>query len=637
MRGKPARFLAIDGESVTEHIGTPEENHRFVMLCASDGSYVENAEGLSTVDCFEFLLELKRRYPSRTLVGFVFNYDINMMLKGMQADGSRDGCNKDSLEILWKDRATSLVLGNSIYEVEWIPTKFIRIRSDVTVDISDVFGFFQSSFLTALEGWNVPDIEGALDRIRTGKADRANFQVSDMPEMRAYCISECEMLVELCDRLQASLREAGLHVTKWIGAGAVGSALINKYNVLAHHVHDYTLAPELEEAVMYAYAGGRFEMYRQGRFNQCANYDIISAYPFECLSLPSLLGTWDRRKRYDATEPYALWLVEWDLPDGRKVMPFPVRHKGNMYYPFQGKGWYWSKEVAAALAMHPEIKVLHGYVFKPLSSDMPFAFLTEIWEKRKEAKRLGLASQMSYKLGMNSLYGKLAQGRGYRGQVPKQRSFVWAGMITSGTRARLLDMMLGQEDNVIAVATDGVFYEEDPSLPTGNELGELEVSIIPEFYQLLNGIYYSPNAKIRTRGHSPKEIDWDNLTAIWDESKFEGVYNYDTRRFIGLGQALLRKDFSVWATWMLTDRKVLLSQHFRKYLSEDGMRQFEANEFENDNYSWYPLTLDGIKLGEKYTPKTDVTSRQNPKEKDAILDYISNWEYLDQPTVAIEG
>jgi len=636
VRGKPARFLAVDGESVTETIDG-RENHRYVQLCASDGSFVENPDGLSTVDCFEFLLNLKRRYPSRTLIGFVFNYDINMMLRGRKADGSTTGPAKSALEILYQDRMASLVVDNVMYEVEWIPTKFIRIRADVTVDISDVFGFFQSSFLTALQGWKVTDIDGALDRIATGKADRANFQVSDMPEMRAYCISECEMLVELADRLQDSLREAGLHVTKWIGAGAVGSALITKYDVLKHHVHDYTLAPELEEAVMYAYAGGRFEMYRQGYFPQCANYDIISAYPYECLSLPSLIGKWDRRKRYDPTEPYALWLCEWDLPDGRKVMPFPVRHKGNMYYPFQGKGWYWSKEVAAALAMHPEIKVTHGYVFKPLTADKPFGFVQEIWEKRKEAKRLGLASQMSYKLGMNSIYGKLAQGRGYKGTIPKQRSFVWAGMITSGTRARLLEMMLGQEDNVIAVATDGVFFEDDPGLPTGSDLGELELSTIAEFYQLMNGIYYSRNAKIRTRGHSPKELEWDDLTAIWDEEKFEGVYNYTTRRFVGLGAALLRKDFGIWATWAETERKILLSQHFRKYLSEDGMRQFEASTFENDNYSWYPLTLDGIKLGEKYQPKTDVTSRQNPKEKDAILDYIGNWEYLDQPTVSVEG
>ena len=632
MRGKPARFMSIDGESVTDAQG-----HRYVMLCASNGSYIENADGLTTVDCFEFLLDLKRRYPHRTLVAFGLNYDVNMMLKGRQSDGSSTGPGKPSLELLVKDRAASLVLGNSIYEVTWIPSKFVSIRSDVTADVSDVFGFFQSSFLTALKDWQVRDIDGAIERIESGKADRSDFQVTDMPEMRAYCITECEMLDELCDRLQDSLRTAGLHVSRWIGAGSVGQAMIRKYDVLKHHVPDYTLAPELEEAVMYAYAGGRFEMFRQGYFDQCYNYDIISAYPNECLSLPTLYGKWDRRKRYDPSKPYALWLCKWDLPDGRKIMPFPVRYKGNMYYPFQGMGWYWANEVAAAIAMHPEIEVIQGYVFNPVSDVKPFAFLQEVWAKRKEAKEQGLASQKAYKLGMNSLYGKLAQGRGYGGTIPKQRSFVWAGMITSGTRARLLQMMLGQEDNVIAVATDGVFYESDPGMATGSELGELELGKVSEFYQLMNGIYYSPNAKIRTRGHSPKELEWDSITAIWDEEKFEGIYNYTTRRFVGLQAAILRKDFSVWATWAETDRRVLLSQHFRKYLSDEGHRQFENGVFENDNYSWYPLTLDGIKLGEKYSPKTDITSRQAPKEKDAILDYVTNWEYLDQPTISVEG
>jgi hypothetical protein len=604
------------------------------MLCASDGSYVENPDGLTTVEVFEYLLGLRRSKPDRTLVGFGFNYDTNMMLKGQRSDGSRQGAKKIDAQILWKDRVANLVFSNTIYGVDWTPSKSVSITSDVKVTVWDVFGFFQTSFLVALRDW-IPDVANQLDVIEAGKAGRATFAVEDMPEMRDYCIAECQLLEELCGRLQDALSEAGLRLSRWDGAGAVASAMLRKYNVLAHHTPDYSLQPQLQEAVMYAYNGGRFEMYRQGYFDQCYNYDIISAYPYECLALPTLKGRWSERKRYDATQPHALWLVSWDLPHDRIVMPFPVRRKGNMFYPYEGRAWVWAHELAAAMLMHPEITVERGYVYHPSSDVEPFGFVRQIWEKRKEAKRQGKASQKAYKLGMNSLYGKLAQGRGYGGRVPRQRSFVWAGMITSGTRARLLEMIQGQEDNVIAVATDGVFYESDPGLPTGDNLGDLELSVVEEFYQLMNGIYYSPNAKIRTRGHSPKELVWDHITAIWDDQKFEGVYNYTTHRFVGLGQALLRKDFDCWGTWVDAPRKLILAQHFRKYLSDDAFRQFETGLFEDDNYSWYPLSLDGIKLGEPYRPKTDITSRQSPKEKDELEDYIRNWEYLDQPNLEV--
>jgi hypothetical protein len=617
VKGKPAKFLALDGESVDD---------RYVMLCCSDGSYVENADGLSTLDCLSFLLALKRKYPDWTMVGFAFNYDVNMILK--------PDCSRVTVENLWKDREVSLVLGDEVFELTWIPTKFFRVRADVTADVSDVFGFFQMSFVKALQDWKVPEITtGMMERIEAGKQERANFTLDMMPEMREYCISECMMLADLCERLQDSLRDAGLKVVNWIGAGAVGQAMIKKYDVLKHHVPDYNLPEKLQEAVMYAYFGGRFEMFRQGYFAQCSNYDIISAYPYECTQLPSLHGRWEARTKYDPDEPYAVWLCRWDLPDG-KVMPFPYRYKGNIYYPTEGMGWYWSNEVLAAVTMFPSIQVLEGWVFTPESTEQPFSFLQEVWAKRKEAKQQGLASQKAYKLGMNSLYGKLAQGRGYNGTIPKQRSFVWAGMITSSTRARLLALMHGQEDNVIAVATDGIFFETDPHYDVGDELGELELNQVDDFYQLLNGIYYSPNAKIRTRGHSPKELDWQHITAIWDESKFEGVYTYPARRFIGLGQALLRKDFSLWGTWVDSDRQIALHQHLRKWISNEAFEQFEVATFDNDNYTWYPGQLEGIKLGEVYKPKTDVLSVQSKADRKAVLDYI---EMFEQPTLFMEG
>lgn len=617
---KHARFIAIDGESVTD-----EEGHRYVMLCASTGDAIESKRGLSTEACFEFLLELRRQYPEHTFVGFGFNYDVNMMLRDVP---------KNQLQELWTNREANIFTETRFYTITYIPSKFIGIKSDVYIEVQDVFGFFQTSFLKALEDWNISDDDGTIERM---KQERSEFAISDMPEMKKYCFLECIKLVELCEKLQDSLVDAGLKVQRWIGAGSVGNALIKKYKVLDHHYPDYKYPPELQRSIMYAYFGGRFEMYRQGYFKNVYNYDIISAYPYACLSLPSLVGTWEKVKKYDPTLPYAVWLCEWNLPTERIVMPFPYRHKGGIYTPYEGKGWYWSNEVREAIAMHPEIKVREGFVYHPLDEEArPFAFLNEVWEKRKEAKAMGLASQKAYKLGMNSLYGKLAQGRGFQGQIPKQRSFVWAGMICSDTRARLLHLLNGQQDNIISVATDGLFFMEDPKFETGTELGELELSGGEHFYQFLNGIYYAPdiddNGKAKTRGHAAKEIDWQEVCDLWNRDKIGGVYKYQARRFIGLGQALMLKDFSLWRTWKTFDRSLNLSQFLRKWLDEETLNGFLEESLDKDHYLWLSGNFDGRKLGDIYKPKTDIHSAQTEEERESVLQLI---EDLEQPTLFV--
>lgn len=616
---KHAKFIAVDGESVTDELG-----HRYVMLCASTGDTVESKRGLSSEACFEFLLELRRNNPDYTFVGFGFNYDVNMMLRDIA---------KDQLKQLWNDREATIFTDTRMYNLTYIPSKFVGIKSDVYMEVQDVFGFFQTSFLKALEDWDIPDEDGTIERMKEG---RSEFGLDDMPEMKKYCLIECTKLVELCEKLQDSLIDAGLKVTRWIGAGSVGNALIKKYKVLEHHYPDYKYPPELQRAIMYAYYGGRFEMFRQGHFEDIYNYDIISAYPYACLSLPSLIGTWEHTKNYDPDSPFAVWKTEWKLPSDRVVMPFPYRYKGGIYTPYEGKGWYWGNEVKAALAMHPEIKVTEGFKYHPVDDDVkPFAFLTEVWEKRKEAKSIGLASQKAYKLGMNSLYGKLAQGRGFQGTIPRQRSFVWAGMICSDTRATLLRLLNGQQDKVISVATDGLFFKEDPGYVTGNNLGDLEVNSGHDFYQFLNGIYYSrdiDNTKAKTRGHAAKEIDWDDVCRVWDTDKMNGTYRYKARRFIGLGQALMLKDFDLWRTWKTFDRQLHLHQWLRKYLDDKGYNDFMNEEYDDEYYLWLSGNFDGMKLGQAYKPKTDIHSAQSSEERESVLALV---EDMEQPTLFI--
>ena len=60
-------FIALDGEGVTRSDGV---THDYVLLCASSGEYKINRDGLSTHDCFQFLMELAKKYPHAIFVCF---------------------------------------------------------------------------------------------------------------------------------------------------------------------------------------------------------------------------------------------------------------------------------------------------------------------------------------------------------------------------------------------------------------------------------------------------------------------------------------------------------------------------------------------------------------------------------------
>ena len=68
---KKRRFIAIDGEGVTTgkywYVETksgrePVHEHIYVTMLSSSGEQIVNEHGLSTVQCFDFLLELAKKY-----------------------------------------------------------------------------------------------------------------------------------------------------------------------------------------------------------------------------------------------------------------------------------------------------------------------------------------------------------------------------------------------------------------------------------------------------------------------------------------------------------------------------------------------------------------------------------------------
>lgn len=563
-------FIAIDGEGEDDDNGT----HHYTMLSASDGMqhYAIQGKSLSTVLCFSFLLDLRVRYPSGIFCGFSFNYDINMMLRDVD---------ETTLMKLWKEGVA--IWGK--YMITWMPGKIFRISEYArgkdkpinTITIYDSFSFFQKSFVRTLDDWKVGTTE-QVHTILQMKKQRGQFNEVANDTILEYNTLECVLLVELMNKLRKALGECELYLTSWHGAGAVGGALLKKHGVDKHieQLPDNTL----KYAVMCAYFGGRFQTLMLGEHSECHSHDIRSAYPSSLLDLPSMIGgEWIETNEYNDTEKYSLWYVEWNIPrDKASIAPFPHRYKRQISYPASGRGWYWFPEVHAARKLYGEqVSILRGYIFKPATDEKPFAFLTDAYRQRNEFKQAKNDAQLVLKLGINSVYGKTAQGTIVRPnqevKPPKFQSYFYAGYCTSLTRARIFEMAMRKPESVIAFATDGVFATEKLTSEDEdrNELGQWEYGTPFYMFWAQSGVYFAiayPDGKERiserahrkTRGLGKSEISFAKLRKQWYNLK-ERMFASDTvtiRRFMGLQYCLHVKHMHDWRKWIPVQKKLSL-------------------------------------------------------------------------------
>lgn len=583
-------FIAIDGEGWTDKHG----QHHYTMLSSSQGHTIEDwKQGLSTERCFEFLLQYAKQ--ECTIVGFSIGYDINKWLRDLD---------EETLKILW---ANGECRWNEYY-IRWQPSKSFSITKDKkSVVVYDCFGFFQKSFLKSLTDWKI-DFPKQLEE---GKAARGSFNAKQRVKIRNYNLLECNLLVELMNKMRSAMIEANCLPAQWYGAGAIASQLFKQNKVAEHNV-----APNnMYEKFLSAYYGGRVQLLKQGEAKEVWCHDINSAYPAAMMMLPSAIGSW-REVQELTHNRFSLYYVEWNLSKTAFLSPFPFRYKRAIHWPTQGAGWYWMPEVSAAVAHYGSkaIKVKFGYEFTPATNDLPFSFLPALYDKRKEFIRDGSDAQLILKLGINACYGKVAQSIGHGNKRPAFQNYFWAGWITSLTRARIFDLCMRKPESIISISTDGIVsLEKLCEHSEGKPLGGWSVEKANNFFALQSGVYIfdddDGHTKIRTRGFSPRSINYSEVRAIWKKHKSLGKYNYKETRFIGLGLALKSK-LANWGNWVEQERTLNFWPN-----GDVDISQFKKQKLVN---VIPPRKLD--ELSQSYQPKLDWFETQEG------LEYLSNLE-----------
>lgn len=479
------QFIAVDGEGVNHDVDSAQS---YVLLGTSSGESVSSRD-LSTIECLEFLMHVRDRHPHALFVAFAFNYDVNMILKDVP------------IHLLHRMRKAKPTKWGG-YRIHYIPSKWFAVtnlHTGHTMKVFDTFTFFACSFLVACEQFLGKDDE-RLIRVRDGKGKRNVFRYDELHSLiKPYMREELSLMVSLVETLRTSLETAGIFPRSWHGPGAIASALLKR-----EHIKDYKtpdLPPTVRLASQFAYYGGRFEQFKTGMYEgEVHYYDINSAYPYALTLCPSLTGEWHEREFPSDRNPFKLYHVRYvpDLRppkfDIRSINPIPLRdNKHCVYYPPLVDTWIWGPEYEIMRKHFDGSMQLVSVIEIDDDGTRPFEFIQDMFLERKEFKRQGNPAQLACKLGMNSVYGKLAQRVGWneeKGTAPPFHQLEWAGFLTSVCRAKMLDVMMQAPSSIIAIETDGLFSTQQLDVTIGDQLGEFEHEEYDGIIYVQSGVYF---------------------------------------------------------------------------------------------------------------------------------------------------
>ena len=474
-------YLGIDGE------GQGKKFHKYIFLACADttGDFrrsIENKSGLPTQDCLDFILDLPTN--GAKLFAYSFGYDLTKILTEVDNDilyrlfrpelRQRTGVDaiKGPYPETWRG-----------YKLNYQGAKFTVSCGKARTVIWDVFKFFQGKFVNALKDWKVGDKE-LIERMTLMKDQRADFDKLDFNAVKEYCFEECVCMAQLAEKLTDAHAKAGLKLKSYYGAGSSAAAMLDVMQI--RDKLKSTQPKEMEHAISSAFFGGRFENSVIGKVTEKVYiYDISSAYPYQLYFLPCLQhGKWklSRLRRELETPNVVAAIVHYELDSGKirngndgsldSWGPFPFREKGGtICFPSQsGGGWVYRDEYLVGERLFPNVKFREAWIYECNCNCRPFAKIPEYYLERLRIGKEGPG--IVIKLGCNSCYGKLAQSVGNA----MYNSWLWAGMITSGTRAQLLELIGMHDDrrNALMCATDGLATRERIQTPKPLDTGTYE-------------------------------------------------------------------------------------------------------------------------------------------------------------------
>lgn len=628
-------WVGLDGEGKTVN-----GRHLYISLCYSNSTghkadEIVNEEGLSTEECLNFILSIPEDVK---IAGFALGYDWTKILEDMPTKLIYE-LTHPNLRRHPKTNRPSPVRWKH-YRLNLIATK-LTVQSGVRRRaIHDIFKFFGTAFVPTLEKWDVGTVQIRTE-MQAMKDERSRFDRQNIEKICAYSRGETRSMAELAEKLVEAHNDVGLPLTMFFGAGSTAATMLKEMRIDEEIV---PLPKEVMSAARYAFFGGRFELSRLGEIQgPIYDFDINSAYPYQIWNLPCLkCGRWTWSKDEDRAKIASMALIRYGFASWSQALPswgpFPYRDSdGSIPFPITSSGgWVYRDEFFAGKRLFPHVRFVGAWVYETRCQHRPFARIPKWYLARCELGSDGRGYVI--KLGLNSIYGKLAQTVGSR----RYHQLVWAGLVTSGTRAQLLDMLGLHEkwSDVLMMATDGVWslrkVSPPPPCDTGTfkvkkALGTWGVEERPEgVFMARPGIYwllgdnqdYAKEAK--ARGIGTRDL-WRNRAAIrshYEKHQGREPFVFDPKELAPDGKPMLAPRFVGMRSGISVSRN--RSAHFGLWHSAKRVLSFDPAPKRAD----WAMRLRRMPMNETSAPYTKgMPEKDNVKENEITAETLSG--YLD--------
>lgn len=476
---KPTKF--DPNKQPREVIGFDTETHDGKVTLIADSRGI-HAKIRNFKELTDYLLKDKYR---RT-VNFFFNlsYDSNAIIKHLPE--------KNFLELI--------DFNQTIYKGVFLnqkPNKEMRIglirnkKQYNTVKYYDIANFYKIGSLE--ETYNKTFKNKNKTYKKSMDASRINFEYDNIDEKAIkYCIQDARA----CQELSQSLHEVTskfCNINTYLSPASISKAVRKRY---LKREYRFTKS-RIQEMALRSTAGGRIEVSQIGYFPKAYLYDIVSAYPSILVNMDSIGSRRIYNNEYMPESIYSFFNVDVIIPDDYIIAPLKyLLKKANVLgYPVgKLKDCFIAKSTLETLMKYDiRFKINRASHVMNINEKepKPFSFVKELFEKRIQLKKNNDPRQLPLKLALNSLWGgtietnkkydlfeswsdKEENTRGnHLREVYKQMFLakpqtyagmfynpVYASEVTAQIRNQIFEKCFEYQDHVLAIATDGIFFDK---------------------------------------------------------------------------------------------------------------------------------------------------------------------------------
>jgi len=529
-----------EGFTMKKNTGLDTETYKgYVHLICDDSGRSKD------IDNFNDIMVFLTHHRFRNAFNWFYNikFDFESIIKYLDYG---------DLVTLYKDK--TLEYENS-YKITYLDKKFFAINNDKhNYYFFDMFGFLDTSLNKASEKFLK---DKKLDIINSARLNTdLQYWKENYDNIVKYCIKDAELTKRLANHFwNIVYKNMDYYPKRPYSKGKIAE----EYFLAKCYIPTINSIPtKVLEYAYNSYFGGRFELLKKGYFEQVYSYDIKSAYPYQIANLIDFShGAWIEVNYKTSEKDFAdnssyTGFYECSITCNEPFFsPFIYKIGELNIFPNGEFKQFMTKQEIDFIRNNfddSEIKIIKGYEFYP-DADYQYPFKTEIerlyaWKERETDEDI----KYCVKIFMNALYGKFIQVSGDYHRSGKIFNPLYAALITSGTRIKLLELALQSPDDTIMFSTDAVHSLIPLKTPLLPKLGDFAKDFSGEGVYIMSDIYnlwnYSTNkTKNKLRGFSlamEKDIDTDiiMLKDILENMKTD-EYKYTSHRPYHLGECLL--------------------------------------------------------------------------------------------------